>query len=284
MAKKDLDLNNLRKSKDEDELIDTKDPYGVEESWWWMFQNPLGIILALGLLVVLLIGVWLMFQPSSYTPPNASDLIVVKPDKGPYKQIPDPQSNTVVQNQDKEVYKRLGSSKQKEPELTSKVIPKDKEEPVDLNKVNLAKAVVSKEKTQVKPVTEKENIDSVNKATVNIVKVTEGSSLKEPPKHQQTEKLSKLTPVQTLNAGAYVIRVASFKKQVTAERELKRLFSVLGKSLKGVGSSVKKITNKSGTAFYVVKIGGFKTLDQAKKISQTLRSKHFESVIQKVKK
>lgn len=285
MTKKDLELNNRRKMNDEDELIDAKDPYDVDESWWWVFQNPLGIILALGLIVILLIGVWFMFQPSSYTPPNASDLIVVKPDKGPYKELPDPETNTKVDNQDKEVYKRLNSNSNKV-ELKSNTVPKDKEKPVDLNKTDLSKntkVVIEQKKEPAKQ--QKTDLKVVEKAPINIANVTVKKPEDLPKKKVEDAEVKPLNAQQNkLNSGSYVIRVASFKKQVTAERELSRLFNVLGKSLSGVGKSISKVNNKSGAQFYVVKIGAFSSFAEAKKTSQLLKSKHFDAVIQKVKK
>lgn len=287
MTKKDLELNNRRKMNDEDELIDAKDPYDVDESWWWVFQNPLGIILALGLVVILLIGVWFMFQPSSYTPPNASDLIVVKPDKGPYKELPNPETNTKIENQDKEVYKRLNSNTATV-EVKSKALPKDKEKPVDLNKSDLSKnvtVIIEKKAKPAKP------LDApVKKKEAAPLKVEDVIVNKPVATAKPEQKLEKVVAKpeaakrSTLNAGAYIIHVASFKKKVTAERELKRLLRVLGRPLNNVGRSISKVTNKSGSQFYVVKIGAFSSFAEAKKTSQLLKSKHFDAVIQKVKK
>lgn len=268
----------------EEEFVESKDPYEVEESWWWIFQNPLGIILALGLLVILIIGLWFMFQPSSYTPPNASDLIVVKPDKGPYKEMPDPEQNVKVENQDKEIYKRL--NRNENVVESTRVVPADTEKPIDLIKEN-ASEVVASEAKEIKKVEKKEAVtlkeakepEVEAKVVAKPEVVTQKADVKTEKQKDADDK-----GMQSLNTGAYVIRVASFRKQETAERELNRLFNVLGSSLSGVGKSIKKITNKAGDVFFVVKIGGFKTLDQAKQIAQALKDKHFDAVIQKAQK
>jgi hypothetical protein len=289
-----LGPRNFRKPLREEEPFfdDAQDPYGEEERWWWIFQNPLGVIMMVALAIVLVIGLWFVFKaPSTQQGDAQNGVVVIKSDGTPYKEAPDESANQVVENQDKEVYKRLGQSQSEEQEAGASVAIVE-EKPLDSNEFPET------------PKEEKKGLDQPN----SLRKITEGvgvkmptpvaneqfiSEKKKPELSEEAEnqiievpapKKSADKPkanLKGLSAGSYVIRVASFRKQETADRELHRVVSALGKSLEGVGRVVKKIESDSGT-FYVVTLGGFSSLAKAKQTIKLLKDKNFDAVVQKV--
>ena len=63
----------------------------------------------------------------------------------------------------------------------------------------------------------------------------------EAPVAVQKKVAEKPKVVKGLSDGSYTIRIASFRKQETADRELQRVLDTLGATLHGVGRVVKKI-------------------------------------------
>lgn len=268
-----------------------QDPHGEEERWWWIFQNPLGVIIMIALAIVLVIGLWFIFKaPSSKQWDSQNGVVVVKSDGIPYKEAPDESANQVVENQDKEVYKRLGQSQSEEKDADASVsvveekpldshefpeTPKEEkkglDQPSSLRKVTEGVGV-----KMPAPVANEEFISEKKKTAISEETENQAIDVLAPKKAVEKPKA-----VKGLTAGSYVIRVASFRKQETADRELSRVVSSLGKLLDGVGRIVKKIESDSG-AFYVVIVGGFSGLAKAKQMVKLLKDKNFDSVVQKV--
>jgi cell division septation protein DedD len=103
----------------------------------------------------------------------------------------------------------------------------------------------------------------------------------EAPVAVQKKVAEKPKAVKGLSDGTYTIRIASFRKQETADRELQRVLDTLGATLHGVGRVVKKIESDSGV-FYVVTLGAFTSLAKAKQTVKQLKDKNFDGIIQKV--
>lgn len=290
-----LGPRNFRKPiRDEEPFFEEpQNAYGEEERWWWIFQNPLGVIILIALTVVLIIGLWFVFNSSASSKQGDAQngVVVIKSDGTPYKEAPDESANQVVGNQDKEVYKRLGQSQSEEQEagasvaiveekpLESNEFPEaPKEEKKRLDQPNSLRKIT--EGVGVKmpaPVANEEFISEKKKPTVSEAADAQMIQVQVPKKVVDKPQVT----VKGLTAGAYVIRVASFRKQETADRELQRVVSALGKTLMGVGRIVKKIESESGT-FYVVTLGGFQSLAKAKQTIKLLKDKNFDAVVQKV--
>lgn len=279
--------------RDEDPFFEeSQNAYGEEERWWWIFQNPLGVIIMVALAIVLIIGVWFVFKaPSSKQGETQNGVVVIKSDGAPYKEAPDASANQVVENQDKEVYKRLGQTQSEEQEAGASVAIVE-EKPLDSNEFpetpkedkkgldqpnSLRKITEGVGVKMPDPVANEQFLSEKKKPTVTEDASAEVIEVPAPKKAAEKPK----TTVKGLTAGAYVIRVASFRKQETADRELHRVVSALGKSLEGVGRIVKKIESDSG-AFYVVTLGGFSSLAKAKQTVKLLKDKNFDAVVQKV--
>lgn len=268
-------------------------PYGETEKWWWIFQNPLGVIILLALAILLIVGLWFIFQPSSKQSGSASNVMVVKADIAPYKEAPDPASNITVENQDKEVYKRLNQNSDSQQDATEETVIIEQEKPLEVNSLPDENKNTSKDQD----VEKQSNLRKLNANTgvkmpdpvVNEKFISEKKIEVTPAETEEKitvktevkKKIDKPKVSNTLNSGVYAIRVASFRKMETAEREMNRVFSTLGKALNGVGRVVKRIESDSGV-FYVVTIGAFSSLSKAKEIAKLLREKSFSAIIQKV--
>ncbi|MCP5322582.1 MAG: SPOR domain-containing protein [Candidatus Paracaedibacteraceae bacterium] len=267
-------------------------PYGETEKWWWIFQNPLGVIILLALAILLIIGLWFIFQPSSKQPGVSSNVMVIKADVAPYKEAPDETANTTVENQDKEVYKRLNQNPDDQQDTTEALVV-EQEKPLEVQNLpdetkNMVKERAAEKQNNLRKLNSNTGI-KMPEPVMNEKFISEKKREVLPSKTE--EKVEVKTEVQkkvekpkisnALNPGVYAIRVASFRKMETAEREMNRVFSALGKAFNGVGRVVKRIESDSGV-FYVVNIGAFSSLSKAKEAAKLLREKNFSAIIQKV--
>lgn len=296
MKNDDFDPRDFKRAVPQEErFFEEKNPYGEEERWWWIFQNPLGVMVLAAIAILLVIGLWFVFQPSSNTVNTANEVRVVKADQQPYKEVPDSNTNTLVENHDKEVYKRLGQ--QAEEQDTPENVVTEQEKPLELSELPQSSSEVDENRERTEPsdslrkVTESVGVKMpnpvLNEQFIAEKKVEPASSTNEKPQTNEEVQIPKKELVEKnkaakgLNPGVYAIRVASFRKIETAEREKVRLFNTLGTALNGVGCIVKAIESDSGT-FYTVTIGAFPTLTKAKQIAALLKEKNFSAVIQKV--
>lgn len=286
----DFNPGKLKNQQEEPVYFEDQNPYGEDERWWWIFQNPLGVIILVAVAIVLVIGLWFVFQAPSQKSALSRDVVFIKSDAMPYKEAPDESSNPKIQNQDKEVYKRL-SQQPAEDEETRPVVKKE-ESPLEAHEFPETKKEDKAQEPLNQPsalrkvtgnVGVKMPAPAVNDAFIVEKKATPQTAQENHESNPKpaTKKADKLDSVAKLNVGNYAIRVASFRKKETAERELQRVFDTLGPSLKGVGRSVKRIESNSGV-FYVVTIGAFSSLNKAKQVAALLRERNFEAVIQKV--
>lgn len=288
-----LGPKNFKKpSPGEEKFFDDKNTYGEEERWWWIFQNPLGVMIMIAIAIVLIIGLWFVFH-SSKPSDNQQGVMIIKAENASYKEEASDSANPGVENQDKEVYKRLGQQNTEE-QTTIESVAIEEEKPLETHEFPEAPSTTEEKKSLDQPqslrkITENVGVKmpspAVNEKFIAEKSDAEESSLSEEP---QTSKkaVEKKNPEKTkvptgLTAGAYTLRIASFRKMETADRELQRVFDTLGSALKGVGRLVKRIESDSGV-FYVVTIGAFSTLAKAKQISNLLKQKNFDAVIQKV--
>ena len=282
--------NYKKPTSNEDMFFEDKDSYGEEEKWWWIFQNPLGVIIMIAIAVIVIIGLWFVFKsPSSKHGDAPNEVMVIKSDNQVYKEAPDESANQGVLNQDKEVYKRLGQHQSEEQEA-SETVASIEEKPLETNEFPEAQKPEEKkggeEPTSLRKVTEgvgvKMPVPAVNEQFISEKKVAPVAA-EEPAVEVQAipkKTVEKPKTVKGLSVGAYTIRIASFRKQETADRELQRVSDTLGKNLQGIGRMVKKIESDSGV-FYVVTLGAFSNLNRAKQISKLLKEKNFDAIIQK---
>jgi cell division septation protein DedD len=282
--------NYKKPASKEDMFFEDKDSYGEEEKWWWIFQNPLGVIIMIAIAVIIIIGLWFAFKSPSKHGDIPNEVMVIKSDNQAYKEEPDESTNQGVVNQDKEVYKRLGHHQSEEQEA-SETVASIEEKPLETNEFpETPKAAEKKngeEPSSLRKVTEgvgvKMPVPAVNEQFISEKKVAPAAAVEEPtveviavPK----KTIEKPKAVKGLSAGTYTIRIASFRKQETADREMQRVSDTLGTNLQGIGRLVKKIESDSGV-FYVVTLGAFSSLNKAKQISKLLKEKNFDAIIQK---
>lgn len=289
-----LGPRNFKKPNLKDDMFfEDRESYGEDEKWWWIFQNPLGVIIMVAVAIIIIIGVWFVFKaPSSKQGDAQNGVMVIKSDGAAYKEAPDESTNQGVGNQDKEVYKRLGQH-QSEDQEASETVAKLEEKPLETNEFPETEKAESKkrldEPNSLRKITENVGVKmpapAVNEEFISEKKqevvVDEDASAVEAPVVVQKKITEKPKIVKGLSDGTYAIRIASFRKQETADRELQRVVDTLGTSLNGVGRLVKKIESDSGT-FYVVTIGAFTSLAKAKQTVKSLKDKNFEGIIQKV--
>jgi septal ring-binding cell division protein DamX len=218
--------------------------------------------------------------------------MVVKSERASYKEAPDESTNQGVENQDKEVYKRLGRH-QSEDQEASETVAKVEEKPLETNEFPEAETSEEKkgsgEPDSVRKITENVGVKmpapAVNEHFISEKKQDsvedEESPSVEAPVVVQKKVVEKQKIVKGLSDGSYTIRIASFRKQETADRELQRVVDTLGTALNGVGRLVKKIESDSGV-FYVVTLGAFTSLAKAKQTVKLLKDKNLDGIIQKV--
>lgn len=289
-----LGPRNYKKPNLKDEMFfEERESYGEDEKWWWIFQNPLGVIIMIAVAIIIIIGLWFVFKaPSSKHGDVQNGVMVIKSEGTPYKEAPDESANQGVENQDKEVYKRLGQ-RQSEEQEASETIAKVEEKPLETNEFPEAEKPEAKkgleEPNSLRKITESVGVKmpapAVNEQFISEKKqapiVEEEKSVVEAPAVVQKKVTEKPKATKGLSDGSYTIRIASFRKQETADRELQRVFDTLGTALNGVGRLVKKIESDSGT-FYVVTLGAFTSLAKAKQTVKLLKDKNFDGIIQKV--
>ncbi|MDP3641103.1 MAG: SPOR domain-containing protein, partial [Alphaproteobacteria bacterium] len=285
---------NYKKPNLKDEIFfEERDSYGEEEKWWWIFQNPLGVIIMIAVAIIIVIGLWFVFKaPSSKHSDVQDGVIIVKSEGTSYKEAPDESTNQGVENQDKEVYKRLGQHQSEDLEA-SETIAKLEEKPLETNQFPETEKPEAKkaldEPSSLRKITESVGVKmpapAVNEQFISEKKqdavVDEDKPAAEAPIVAQKKVTEKPKAVKGLSDGSYTIRIASLRKQETADRELQRVVDTLGSVLHGVGRLVKKIESDSGT-FYVVVIGAFTSLSKAKQTVKLLKDKNFDGIIQKV--
>ena len=289
-----LGPRNYKKPNLKDEMFfEDRESYGEDEKWWWIFQNPLGVIIMIAVAIIIIIGLWFVFKaPSSKQGDVQNGVMVIKSEGVPYKEAPDESTNQGVDNQDKEVYKRLGQH-QSEDQEASATVAKPEEKPLETNEFPEATKPEAKkgldEPNSLRKVTESVGVKmpepAVNEQFISEKKqepvVEEEKSVVESSVAVQKKTTEKPKAVKGLSEGVYAIRIASFRKQETADRELQRVVDALGTALNGVGRLVKKIESDSGI-FYVVTIGAFTSLSKAKQTVKFLKDKNFDGIIQKV--
>jgi cell division septation protein DedD len=290
-----LGPKNFKKhTRDEEVFFEDKNTYGEEERWWWIFQNPLGVIIMIAVAIVLIIGLWFIFHSPSKPSDNQHGVMIVKSENTAYKEEAADSATPSVENQDKEVYKRLGQQHTEE-QTTSESIAVEEEKPLEAHEFPETTAKAEEKKSLDQP-------NALRKITENVGVKMPAPALNEEfiaekkseptPVKENTESEAALKPViktsqdkiknpKGLNDGIYTLRIASFRKMETAERELQRVFDTLGAALKDVGRLVKRIESDSGV-FYIVTIGAFSTLAKAKQLAKLLKEKNFNAVIQKV--
>lgn len=290
-----LGPKNFKKpARNEEVFFEDKNTYGEEERWWWIFQNPLGVIIMIAVAIVLIIGLWFIFHSPSKPSDNQHGVMIVKSENTSYKEEAAESANPSVENQDKEVYKRLGQQHTEE-QTTSESVAVEEEKPLEAHEFPQRNPTAEEKKGLDQP-------NSLRKITENVgVKMPapalneefiaekksepeqtaadiESESTSKPVKKIETDK----PKVQKgLTNGAYTLRIAAFRKKETAERELQRALDTLGPALKDIGNVVTLIESDSGS-FYVATIGAFSTLAKAKQIAKLLKEKNFQTLIQKV--
>lgn len=271
-----------------------------KERWWGIFLNPVGVIFLAGVVAALLVGAWFVLSPSTYDKHQvAKDIPIVKAENTEYKTLPEDEGGLKVEHQDKEVYKRIADG-------TSAVEPvaiKSEEKPLEIedeDSVPAANAKVPSDKNS-STFEKKEELSKLQKQEAVLLKKKSHDSEEEtdlkvaenlvPPDavleahkpkaldhakalEQSTNRGDKKTTTG-LSSGKFVVKVASFRKKSTAQKELKRVLETFPALLKGVGNEVRVLTTKTSGEFFVPMVGSFKTLEAAKKVANALEAKNF---------
>lgn len=265
-----------------------------KEKWWGIFLNPVGVIFLAGVVAALLAGAWFVLSPSTYSKHRTSkEIPVIKVEDVEYKKLPEDEGGVKVDHQDKEVYKRMADDMSS----VEPVAIKSEEKPVEIedaesaptskedhnsNKSSTA-AILGNKAEELETAKEETKDQKKESAKVeeNLVQpdvVIEASKPKAidhaKALAQQTNKVEKKA-ASGLSSGKFVINVASFRKENTAQKELKRVLETFPMLLKGVGHEVRVLTTKTNGEFFVPMIGAFKTLEAAKKVVKALEAKNF---------
>ncbi len=250
------------------------------EKWWWVFQNPFGLVVIIALCIILSVGLWFVFQtspaPTQQIVEGSRGVPVISADSAPYKTAPAPEDTSAVENQDKEVFTRLKSKDKLSKPLETKVIESEVEKPLEVH--NLPDPLPSTE--NIKKLTANASNESELKPTTML---SEKESQVAEKTKKQKQKLACANKIKGLMPGLYMVRVASFRKPETADRELQRIVGLLPKELRNTGQEVRRLEADSGV-FYIALIGAFPNLAAAKTVVAALKEKNCSVVIQKVSK
>jgi cell division septation protein DedD len=259
-----------------------KYPYEEKDRLWWVLYSPAGLIIGLVLFIGAMIGVYFLLKSPEKAASMGGSIPIIKAPTENYKETSDVMDKK-VEHQDKEVYKRLGSSEKEEEYKMVEARPvQDHETPIDLESLeNQTPVSVVNDNTEYKKISEHFGVQIPLQKTEEKEKEPEVTKQK-----QKTEviatKLQEKSDDPVLSPGKYVIRVASLKKKDTAIAELKRTLKLLANEPNPVGGAIKKLTS-SGGEFFVVNVGGFATIDEAEHILLKLNAKGLHAHIQKVK-
>lgn len=97
-----------------------------------------------------------------------------------------------------------------------------------------------------------------NKVGLNIIKVTES--------HRKIDE----TQLNKSNQGGYKIQLASVKSESEANQEGERIKKKYAKILNNTVVNIKKIQSSTGSFFYLVLVGNYQSISQAKVICKKL--------------
>ncbi|HJD57390.1 MAG TPA: SPOR domain-containing protein [Rickettsia endosymbiont of Sericostoma sp. HW-2014] len=108
-----------------------------------------------------------------------------------------------------------------------------------------------------------------NKAGLNIIKVTE-----------QRRKIDDTQLLNKSNQGGYKIQIASVKSESEANQEGERIKKKYAKILNNnTVINIKKIQSDKGSFFYLVLVGNYQNINQAKAICKKLSDNHQACII-----
>jgi hypothetical protein len=223
---------------------------------------------------------------------SSGEIVTISPDLKPTKIRPKEVGGVVVANVGNIVYENLQQQKgkqqvvlQPEPEKPLNLIHQpmfdDKNtDPIDeilsgivesdydkykKHKGNDAKvndAVVVPENIKTQP-TQAENIQKVKNSSeqigLNVTKVTETRN-----------KAYKQNLSDTRSKGRYKIQLASVKSLVEAEKELERIKKKYSKILSQSNIGIKKVQYTKGKIFYIILVGEYKSISEARLICRKL--------------
>ncbi|WP_341756973.1 MULTISPECIES: SPOR domain-containing protein [unclassified Candidatus Tisiphia] len=98
-----------------------------------------------------------------------------------------------------------------------------------------------------------------NKVGLNIIKVTESR-----------RKIDDRQLLNKSNQGGYKIQIASVKSESEANQEMERLKKKYGKTFNNIIINIKKVQSDKGNFFYLVLVGNYPNINQAKAICKKL--------------
>lgn len=98
-----------------------------------------------------------------------------------------------------------------------------------------------------------------NKAGLNIIKVTE-----------QRRKIDETQLLNKSNQGGYKIQIASVKSESEANQEGERIKKKYAKILNNTMINIKRVQSNKGSFFYLVLVGNYQNINQAKAICKKL--------------
>jgi cell division septation protein DedD len=271
----------------------SKYPYEEQDKWWWFFYSPLGLIMGVAILILSITGIFLLIRAPEKNNETSAEVPIISNLPDPYKETSE-NLDSNIDHQDKEVYKRISSKTSSGEAINNaKTTPVTVfETPIDLDELAEENALPGEKDLNSSESNSEEKFKKIS-SSIGIILPSEEKGEKNILNAKKVESsesadvaVEKTRSIEknqiTLKAGKYVIRVASLRKESTAQAELKRTLRLLETEAKAVGGAVKKITSTNGN-FYVVNVGGFASIDEAERVVNKLNSKGLHAHIQKVK-
>ncbi|WP_375331511.1 SPOR domain-containing protein [Candidatus Tisiphia endosymbiont of Oplodontha viridula] len=222
---------------------------------------------------------------------NSGQVVTIYPDPSPTKIKPQDSGGIVIPNANNIIYESLQQKKTNKPVI----LQPEPEKPLNIAKQKLAesdeeldsidtilfsivetdqakyeKHKLSKDEEETETIlpniikndlVQKENLieqQSNNKAGLNVIKVTES--------HRKIDE----TQLNKSNQGGYKIQLASVKSESEANQEGERIKKKYAKILNNTVITIKKVQSDKGNFFYLILVGNYQSISQAKVICNKL--------------
>lgn len=222
---------------------------------------------------------------------NSGQVVTIYPDPSPTKIKPQDSGGIVIPNANNIIYESLQQKKTNKPVI----LQPEPEKPLNIAKQKLAesdeeldsidtilfsivetdqakyeKHKLSKDEEETETIlpniikndlVQKENLieqQSNNKAGLNVIKVTES--------HRKIDE----TQLNKSNQGGYKIQLASVKSESEANQEGERIKKKYAKILNNTVITIKKVQSDKGNFFYLILVGNYQSISQAKAICNKL--------------
>ncbi|WP_341754862.1 SPOR domain-containing protein [Candidatus Tisiphia endosymbiont of Dioctria rufipes] len=226
---------------------------------------------------------------------NSGQVVTIYPDPSPTKIKPQDSGGIVIPNANNIIYESLQQKKTNKPVI----LQPEPEKPLNIAKQKLAESdeeldsidtilfsivetdqakyekhkdeegaetilpnIIKNDLVQKENLIEQKSVPIVqqsnNKTGLNVIKVTES--------HRKIDE----TQLNKSNQGSYKIQLASVKSESEANQEGERIKKKYAKILNNTVVNIKKIQSSTGSFFYLVLVGNYQSISQAKAICKKL--------------